>query len=107
MNTEPAPGEIWFAELGIVEKSRPVLVLAYPKDSDARALVVVAPLTSQIRGSRGEVDLGKLRWLPKPSAVNMQGLASFDRHYLTRKLGNLTAEQHEAVKVGLRNLLGL
>jgi hypothetical protein len=37
----------------------------------------------------------------------MQGLASFDRHYLTRKLGNLTAEQHEAVKVGLRNLLGL
>ena len=53
------------------------------------------------------MDLGKPRWLPKPSAVNVQGLASFDRHNLTRKLGNLTAEQYEAVKVGLRDLLGL
>jgi mRNA-degrading endonuclease toxin of MazEF toxin-antitoxin module len=107
VHIEPVPGEIWFAELGMVEKSRPVLVLAYPKDSDARALVVVAPLTSQIRGGRGEVDLGKPRWLPKPSAVNTQGIASFDRHYLTRKLGTLTTEQYEAVKAGLRDLLGL
>ena len=38
----------------MVEKSRPVLVLAYPQPNDARALVVVAPLTSQIRGLRGE-----------------------------------------------------
>lgn len=107
MNIEPIPGEIWFAELGMVEKSRPVLVLAYPRDSDARALVVVAPLTSQIRGGRGEVDLGKLRWLPKPSAVNVQGLASFDRHLLTRKLGVLGQEHYDAVRAAIRELLGL
>jgi mRNA-degrading endonuclease toxin of MazEF toxin-antitoxin module len=47
---EPKPGEVWFAELGMVEKSRPVLVLAFPDNGDARALAVVAPLTSQIRG---------------------------------------------------------
>jgi len=104
VNTEPRPGEVWFAELGMVEKSRPVLVLAYPGDSDARALAVVAPLTSQIRG---EVDLGKPRWLPKPSAVNVQGLASFDRHFLARKLGALSQEQYEAVKEAIRELLGL
>jgi mRNA-degrading endonuclease toxin of MazEF toxin-antitoxin module len=62
----------------MVEKSRQVLVLAYPQPEDARALVIVAPLTSQIRDLRGEVPLGKPRWLPKPSAVNVQGLASFD-----------------------------
>ncbi len=107
MNIEPAPGEVWFAELGMVEKSRPVLVLAYPQDSDARALTVVVPLTSQIRGGRGEVDLGKLRWLPKPSAVNVQGLASFDRHLLTRKLGTLSQEHYVAVKAAIRELLGL
>jgi hypothetical protein len=45
--TEPCPGEVWFADLGMVEKSRPVLVLAYPQPADARALAVVAPLTSQ------------------------------------------------------------
>jgi mRNA-degrading endonuclease toxin of MazEF toxin-antitoxin module len=91
----------------MVEKSRPVLVLAYPGDSDSRALVVVAPLTSQIRGGRGEVDLGKPRWLPKPSAVNVQGLASFDHHFLARKLGTLSQEQYEAVKTAIRELLGL
>ena len=70
MPTEPKPGDVWFAELGMVEKSRPVLILASPEPTDARALAIVAPLTSQIRGLRGEVPLGKPRWLPKVSAVN-------------------------------------
>lgn len=107
MPTEPQPGEVWFADLGMVEKSRPVLVLAYPKPADARALVVVAPLTSQIRNLRGEVPLGKVRWLPKASAVNVQGLASFDPGKLSRRLGMLTDEQKAAVKVALRDLLGI
>ena len=105
MPTEPQAGEVWFADLGVVEKSRPVLVLAYPQPSDARALVVVAPLTSQIRGLRGEVPLGKPRWLPKLSAVNVQGLASFDPGKLTRRFGALTAEQYGQVKEALRDLL--
>lgn len=104
---EPAVGEVWFAELGLAEKSRPVLVLAYPDDRDARALVIVAPLTSQVRGGRGEVPLGHPRWLPKPSAVNVQGLASFDRHYLTRRLGVVPAAQWQTVKDALRDLLDL
>ena len=107
MRTDPKVGEVWFAELGMVEKSRPVLVLAVPGDQDARALVVVAPLTSQIRGMSGEVDLGKPRWLPKPSAVNVQGLASFDRRKLVRRMGELTPAQLEDVRAALRTLLNL
>ncbi len=98
---------MWFADLGMVEKSRPVLVLAYPQPTDARALGIVAPLTSQIRGLRGEVLLGKPRWLPKISAVNVQGLASFDPGKLTRRLGTLSSEQLSAVKTALRELLEL
>lgn len=107
MNTDPKPGEVRFAELGLVEKNRPVLVLAFPGDQDARALAVVAPLTSQVRGMRGEVDLGKPRWLPKHSAVNVQGLASFDERKLTRRMGVLPANQMEEVKDALRDLLNL
>ncbi len=107
MPTRVRPGEVWFAELGLAEKSRPVLVLAVPRDDDARALLIVAPLTSQIRGLRGEVALGKVRWLPKLSAVNVQGLASFDARRLTRRLGVLTAEQLEQVRHALRDLLEL
>ena len=107
MPTDPRPGEVWFAELGMIEKSRPVLVLAFPRPADARALVVVAPLTSQIRNLRGEVPLGKARWLPKISAVNVQGLASFDPGKLSHRLGMLTDVQQAAVKTALRDLLGL
>ena len=107
MPTDPLPGEAWFAELGMAEKSRPVLVLAFPGTDDARALAVVAPLASQIRSMRGEVDLGKPRWLPKHSAVNVQGLASFDHRKLTRRMGELTAAQMTKVKAALRDLLGL
>ncbi len=107
MSTDPKPGEVWFAEFGMVEKSRPVLVLTFPEDRDARALAVVAPLTSQIRGMRGEVDLGKPRWLPKHSAVNVQGLASFDHRKLSRRMGELGASQMASIKTALRDLLGL
>jgi mRNA-degrading endonuclease toxin of MazEF toxin-antitoxin module len=91
----------------MVEKSRPVLVLAYPRQDDARALVVVAPLTSQLRGLRGEVPLGKPPWLPKLSAINVQGLASIDGSKLARRLGQLTPAQTRLVKEALRDLLDL
>ncbi len=107
MRIELKPGEVWFADLGMIEKSRPVLILAVSGGEDARSLVVVAPLTSQIRGMKGEVDLGKPRWLPKPSAVNVQGLASFDHRKLVRRMGELTAIQMEEVKTALRILLNL
>jgi len=88
-------------------KSRPVLVLAVPDDADARSLVIVAPLTSQIRRMRGEVSLGKPRWLPKPSAINVQGLGSFDRQRLSRRVGALTKAEMDLVKEALRDLLDL
>ena len=107
MRIDPKPGEVWFADLGMAAKNRPVLVLSVPGDEDARALLIVAPLTSQIRGLRGEVDLGKPRWLPKRSAVNVQGLASFEGRALSRRLGVLSASEMQRVKTALRDLLDL
>ncbi len=98
MRIDPRPGEVWFADLGIGAKNRPVLVLS---------VLIVAPLTSQIRGLRGEFDLGKPRWLPKRSAVNVQGLASFDRRSLSRRLGVLASADMAQVKAALRELLDL
>ena len=107
MSTKPTPGEIWLADLGLAAKTRPVLILAFPQPDDARALTIVAPLTSQLRGLRGEIDIGKPLWLPKPSAVNVQGLASFDPNALIKKLGTLPSAQFSTVKIALRELLDL
>jgi mRNA interferase MazF len=84
VSTDAAPGEVWIADFGLAAKQRPVLLLAFPQAQDARALVVVVPSTSQIRGFRGEVDIGKPRWLPKRSAANVQGFASIDKPALIR-----------------------
>ncbi len=107
MNTEARPGEIWIVDFGLAAKERPVLILAFPKPKDARSLVVVVPLTSQLRGQRGEVDIGKPRWLPKHSAVNVQGFASIDHNGLQRKLGKLPIDQFDDVKDAIRDLLDL
>jgi len=61
----------------------------------------------QKTGLRGEVPLGKPRWLPKVSAVNVQGLASFDPGKLARRLGTLPTGQFNEVKTALRDLLKL
>lgn len=52
------PVKFWIVDFGLAAKQRPVLILAYPQPDDARALALVAPLTSQLRGLRGEVDIG-------------------------------------------------
>lgn len=107
MNIDVLPGEVWMVDFGLVAKRRPVLVLTFPQPQDARALVVVVPLTSQQRGLRGEVDIGKPRWLPKHSAVNVQGFASIDPSSLLHKLGRLPEAQFQRVKTAIRDLLNL
>jgi mRNA-degrading endonuclease toxin of MazEF toxin-antitoxin module len=104
---EPKAGEVWIVDFGTVAKQRPVVVLAFPQPEDTRALVIVAPLTSQIRGQRGEVDIGKPKWLSKNSAVNVQGLACIDQNSLHRRLGCLPVSQFNSVKEALRDLLNL
>jgi len=47
VSIDAIPGEVWMVDFGLVAKQRPVLVLAFPQPQDARALVVVVPLTSQ------------------------------------------------------------
>ena len=65
------PGEVWLADLGLAAKTRPVVIL-YREDADApRALVTYVPLTTQNRGSRYEIDLGKLRFLRETSIANV------------------------------------
>ncbi len=92
-------------DFGLAAKQRPVLVLTFPQPRDTCALVV--PLTSQQRGLRGEVDIGKPRWLPKHSAVNVQGGASIEQNALLLKLGKLTEAQFQTVKTAIRDLLDL
>ena len=105
MRTEP--GEVWLADLGLAAKTRPVLIVSRADNDPPRALIIHAPLTTQNRGSRYEVDLGPLPFLREASCVNVQGIASIPVSRLERKLGALPQAMMERIKDALRYALDL
>jgi mRNA interferase MazF len=101
------PGEIWMADLGMVAKTRPILIVSREDNDPPRALIIQVPLTTQNRGSEYEVDLGRLPFLRESSVANVQGLQSTPITRLEYKLGQLPSEQYEKVKTALRIALDL
>jgi len=57
-------------------KARPVLIVSREDEDPPRALVIHVPMATQNRGSRYEVDPGKLPFLREASFVNLQGITS-------------------------------
>jgi mRNA interferase MazF len=82
----PAPrrGEVWLAEL---DKVRPVVVMT--RDPIARLLnaVLVAPVTSTVRGVSTEVVVGAEDGIARPSVANVDNLQLVARDRLVRKVG--------------------
>jgi mRNA interferase MazF len=64
-------GEIWLLERSRPDKRRPVLILSRPALIAALHTVTVAAVTSTLRGSPTEVELGVAEGLKGPSCVNL------------------------------------
>lgn len=82
-------GEVWLADLGLAGKTRPVVILSRDDPQAPRALVIYVPLTTQNRGSRYEVDVGKQPFLTEQSVANVQGIASLPPIRFERKIGSV------------------
>ena len=107
--TSPKPGEVYWVDLGLKGKLRPLMVVSR-EDADAeRALCVCVPLTTQIRGGDYEVTLPRVRWLPgaDEGAANVQGLTSVENHRLERRAGHFESRVTKAVREKIAWLLEL
>ena len=100
----PARGEIWLFDLGMAEKVRPVLVVSVGYRDQDRALVMIVPHTTSLRGSEYEipVEAGFL----KPGAFLVQNVATYPVVRAIRRLGRLGPVQFELVFSGLLRWLG-
>jgi len=99
------PGEVWIIDLGLAAKVRPCLILSdYPKD-DELALIIVIPHTTALRNNRWEVPIPK-KFL-KDGAFHLQQIQSVPIVRLQREIGKLTAEEFQAVRAKLSELLNL
>jgi mRNA interferase MazF len=101
------PGEVWLADLGLAAKTRPVVILSRDDPQAPRALAIYVPLTTQNRGSRYEIELGRVRFLNEPSVANVQGIGSIPVIRLQRRLGLLSTEIVARIKQAVRFALDL
>ena len=100
-------GEIWWAELALPAGRRPVLLLSRNEAYAVRELVMVAPLTSRVRGIPSEVSLGDEDGVPRPCVVNLDTIATIAKASLRERLTSLSGDKLKAVDEALRFALGL
>jgi mRNA interferase MazF len=101
----PRRGEVWLADLGMVAKTRPVLVVSVPFGDQDYALFQVVPHTTAVRNSQFEVA-AEVPWL-KPGVFNVQGSQSVPRVNLLRLIGTLNQAQLSSVELAMRRWLGI
>ena len=101
----PARGEVWLADLGMVEKTRPVLIFNVPFADKDRALYTVIPRTTTVRGSQFEIGVS----VPclKDGAFVVQQPVTVPPVRLLRRRGALSPQEMAAVETGVRHWLGL
>ncbi|HEY0457142.1 MAG TPA: type II toxin-antitoxin system PemK/MazF family toxin [Verrucomicrobiae bacterium] len=96
-------GEVWLVDLGIVAKVRPVLILSTSFTDEERALYLIVPHTTALRGGRFEVIL-KVPGLDE-GAFDVQGMRPIAPPALLRKLSQLSPLQLKEVERAVKRWL--
>jgi mRNA interferase MazF len=86
-------GEIWLLDLTRPDKRRPVLILSRPSLIPLLHTVTVAAITSTLRGSPAEVELGIAEGLKQTSCVNLCNLFTVHQKDLRNFVGTVSREK--------------
>jgi len=90
-------GEVWRYRFKAPDKLRPVVVLTRPEVIGLLHTVMVAPVTSTMRGAPSEVPLGVDEGLKHDSAANLDQVQTVERARLVGCVGSLGPEKMRAV----------
>jgi mRNA-degrading endonuclease toxin of MazEF toxin-antitoxin module len=98
-------GEIWLVGLGMVQKTRPAVVLSVSFLDHKRAVVTYVSRTTLVRGTRFEVAHQARGF--EAGVFDAQGLGGVPVAKFVRNLGVLDSVTLEQVEVAVKNWLGL
>lgn len=87
----PAQGEVWWAETE--DKRRPVMVVTRSEAVPVLSSIVVAPVTSTVRGIPTELRLGRAEGLREPCAASFDNLRPLPRALLVERVGRISADR--------------
>lgn len=99
-------GEIRLYEFKAPDKRRPVLVLTRSEVIGLLETVMVAPITSTVRGAPSEVVVGVPEGLKRRSAVNLDHVQTIEQHRLGRYVGTVSPRIMEQVCSALAIAVG-
>lgn len=88
---------MWLHTFSKPDKRRPVLVLTRQEVIPLLNTVMVAPVTSTIRGAPSEVVVGIDEGLKQDSAVNLDHVQTVSQALLHQRLGSLAPAKMRAV----------
>ena len=86
-------GQIWLYTFEPPDKRRPVLVLTREDVIGYLSTVIVAPITSTIRGAPAEVGVGPESGLKTDSAINLDHVQTVAQARLHSFVGTLSHEK--------------
>lgn len=100
-------GEIWWAELEPPAGKRPVVLLSRDEAYAVRSLVIVAPVTTRIRGIAAEVPLTVEDGMPQPCVVNMDVITTIPKDCLHSRQSILSRNKLKEIEAAIHFALAL
>ena len=98
MSVRVGRSEIWLADL---DKVRPVVVLTRDPLGSILNAVIVAPVTSTVRGVSTEVQVGAEDGLRRPSVASLDNVQLIARDRFRRRIGRARPVTMEAICAAL------
>ncbi len=97
-------GEVWWAD---VDERRPVGLVSRDDASAIRALVIVAPASTTVRGFTVEVKVGPREGLDRTCVVNCDWPVTLPKRDLVERAGVLSPARLAQLDEAVRFALGL
>jgi len=96
-------GQVWWADL---DKVRPVVVLTRARVAPRLTRVLVAPVTSTVRGIATEVAVGAAEGVAEGSVANLDNVQLVPVDRLLRQAGTVAAERWGEFCAAVQRVLG-
>jgi mRNA interferase MazF len=103
--TEASQLDVWWARLPDPVGRRPVLLLSRTSSFAYLTRVLIAEVTTTIRGIRQEVPLGRREGLSRACVANLDALRTIPLATLDSRVGRLAVGRHVEVKRALGHAL--
>jgi mRNA interferase MazF len=98
-------GEVWWADVPN-DKIRPVVVLTRSRVANRLHSVVVAPITSTVRGLATEVRVGSVEGVKEGSVANLDNVMLLHRSALGRKCGQVESSKWPEFCLAIQKMMG-